>query len=120
MIVATCVRVKNSIILTTTRKPVFHDLVSLGVREDGLGEVWTGALEYLLLAGFLVVLTSRVFSCRLLSEQLQEPPVKIYCSDQSVITLNFFRTVPQVKSLRLFLPFRYFSPSYATISRLIY
>ena len=68
MIVATCVRVKNNIISTTTRKPVFHDPVSLGVREDGLGEVWTGALEYLLLAGLLVVLTPCVFSCRLPSD----------------------------------------------------
>ena len=35
--------------------PLFHDLVSLVVREDGLGEVWTAdrALEYLLLAGLL-------------------------------------------------------------------
>ena len=34
---------------------LFHDLVSLVVREDGLGEVWTAdrALEYLLLAGLL-------------------------------------------------------------------
>ena len=48
--------------------PVFHDLVSLGVREDRLGEVWTGTPEYLLLAGLLVVLTSCVFSCRLPSD----------------------------------------------------
>ena len=68
MIVATCVRVNNNIIVTTTRKPVFHDLVSLGVREDGLGEVWTGALEYLMLAGLLVVLISCVFSCRFPSD----------------------------------------------------
>ena len=47
--------------------PLFHDLVSLVVREDGLGEVWTGTLEYLLLASLLVVLTSCVFSCRLSS-----------------------------------------------------
>ena len=67
MIVATCVRVNNNIILTTTRKPVFHDLVFLGVREDGLGEVWTGALEYLLLARLLVFLTPCMFSCRLSS-----------------------------------------------------
>ena len=35
--------------------PLFHDLVSLVVREDRLGEVWTAdrALEYLLLAGLL-------------------------------------------------------------------
>ena len=48
--------------------PLFHDLVSLVVREDGLREVLTGALEYLLLAGLLVVLTPCVFSCRFPSD----------------------------------------------------
>ena len=35
--------------------PLFHDLVSLVVREDGLGDVWTAdrSLEYLLLSGLL-------------------------------------------------------------------
>ena len=35
--------------------PLFHDLVSLVVREDGLGDVWTAdhTLEYPLLSGLL-------------------------------------------------------------------
>ena len=49
---------------------LFHDLVSLVVREDGLGELWTAdrALDYLLLAGLLVVLAPCVFSCRFPSD----------------------------------------------------
>ena len=49
---------------------LFHDLVSLVVREDGLGELWTAdrALDYLLLAGLLVVLTPCVFSFRFPSD----------------------------------------------------